>query len=110
MTRLLMKPDTFHTAGYIGGSVLQQILQHPDAKTFDITVLVRDASKAKLLETKFAVKTAVGSMEDLERLSQLAESAHIVVQCVRGQVPLTGGDAPCVSLTIFPASTGRLRP
>ncbi|RPD59649.1 NAD-P-binding protein [Lentinus tigrinus ALCF2SS1-6] len=67
--------------GYIGGSVLQRILQHPEANTFDITALVRDAGKAQLLETKFGVKAVVGSMEEFDKLSQLAENAHIVVQC-----------------------------
>ncbi|KAI0701874.1 NAD-P-binding protein [Cerioporus squamosus] len=66
--------------GYIGGSVLQRILQHPSANTFDITALVRDAGKAQLLETNFGVKAVVGSMEELEKLTQLAEKAHIVVQ------------------------------
>ena len=70
-------------AGYIGGGVFQRILQHPDINVFDITVIVRDSGKAKLLETNFGVKTVVGSMEELDKLSQLAEKAHIVVQCVR---------------------------
>lgn len=105
-----MKPDTFHTAGYIGGSVLQQILQHPDASTFDITVLVRDASKAKFLETKFGVKTVVGSMEDLESLSLLAENAHVVVQCVRLRAHSERGHMHCLALTFFPICSGGFRP
>ncbi|RPD59636.1 NAD(P)-binding protein [Lentinus tigrinus ALCF2SS1-6] len=67
--------------GYVGGSVLQRILQHPEANTFDITALVRDAGKALLLETKFGVRAVIGSMEEFDKLSQLAENAHIVVQC-----------------------------
>ena len=59
-------------AAYIGGSVFQRILQPPDINVFDITVLVPDAAKAKLLETNFGVKTVVGSMEELGKLSQLA--------------------------------------
>ncbi|TFK78737.1 NAD(P)-binding protein [Polyporus arcularius HHB13444] len=66
--------------GYIGGSVLQKILQHPEANTFEITALVRDAGKAQILETKFGVKAVVGSMEELDKLTELAEKAHIVVQ------------------------------
>ena len=70
--------------GYIGGAVLQLILQHPQVSTFSITALVRDAAKAALLESKCSptVKAAVGSLQDLDKLTELAENAHIVVHTV----------------------------
>ena len=37
-------------SGYIGGSVLQAIVAHPKADTFDITALVRNEAKAKAIE------------------------------------------------------------
>ncbi|KAI0822500.1 NAD-P-binding protein [Trametes gibbosa] len=64
---------------YIGGSVLQRLLDHPRRKDFDITALVRNTDKAKKLETDFGVKTAVGSLQDLDKLATLAENAHIVI-------------------------------
>ncbi|TFK78738.1 hypothetical protein K466DRAFT_58712, partial [Polyporus arcularius HHB13444] len=75
------KLQIFYTGatGYIGGAVLQLILQHAQASTFAITALVRDAAKAQLLESKFGVRTVVGSLQDLDKLTELAENAHIVV-------------------------------
>ncbi|KAI0767997.1 NAD-P-binding protein [Trametes elegans] len=66
--------------GYIGGSLLQRLLQHPNASNFAITALVRNESKAKLLEKDFGVKTVVGSLQDLDKLADLAENAHVVFQ------------------------------
>ncbi|KAL7278981.1 hypothetical protein ACG7TL_006813 [Trametes sanguinea] len=67
--------------GYIGGAVLQKLLQHPNASTFDITVLVRNAEKAKILESKFGVKVVVGTHQELDKLESLAENAHVVFHC-----------------------------
>lgn len=76
-----------HHTGYIGGAFLQRLLEHPKASTFDITALVRKAEKAKLLESKVPIKVVVGSLEELEKLSELAENSHVVVHTVgsRGQ-------------------------
>ncbi len=43
---------------------------------------MRNAEKAKLLETKFHVKAAIGSLEDLEQLTELVEKAHVVIHTV----------------------------
>ncbi|KAI0331860.1 NAD-P-binding protein [Cubamyces sp. BRFM 1775] len=67
--------------GYIGGSVLERLLKHPSANTFDITVIVRNAEKAKILESKFGVKVVVGTHQDLDKLETLAENAHVVFHC-----------------------------
>jgi uncharacterized protein YbjT (DUF2867 family) len=34
-----------HHLGYIGGSVLQRLLEHPKRDSFEITALVRSATK-----------------------------------------------------------------
>ncbi|KAF9806336.1 hypothetical protein IEO21_08716 [Rhodonia placenta] len=67
--------------GYIGGSVLTRLQSHASANTFDITVLVRSAEKAKVLQEKFGVKTVVGSNEDLDKLEALSEQSHVVFSC-----------------------------
>ncbi|KAL7278983.1 hypothetical protein ACG7TL_006815 [Trametes sanguinea] len=67
--------------GYIGGSVLERLFKHPSANTFDITVIVRNAEKAKILESKFGVKAVVGTHQDLDKLEVLAENAHVVFHC-----------------------------
>jgi len=77
LTEILL-PGTL--AGYVGGSVLTRLLRHPSASTFDITVLVRSADKAKTLE-KFGVKAVVGSNDDLDKLESLAEHSHVVFSC-----------------------------
>ncbi|KAI0358320.1 NAD-P-binding protein [Trametes cingulata] len=66
--------------GYIGASVLQRLLNHPDHEKFEVTALVRNSEKAKKLEGSFGVKTVLGSLQDLDKLSELAENAHIVIQ------------------------------
>ncbi|KAI0649446.1 NAD-P-binding protein [Trametes meyenii] len=65
--------------GYIGGSVLQRLVQHPNRQDFEISAFVRNADKAKQLEAQFGVKTVVGSLQDLDKLSSLSENAHIVI-------------------------------
>ncbi|EIW52407.1 NAD-P-binding protein [Trametes versicolor FP-101664 SS1] len=66
--------------GYIGGSILQRLLAHPNKQNFEITALVRSADKAKRLESEFGVKTVIGSLQDLDKLEALAENAHVVIQ------------------------------
>ena len=73
--------------GYVGGTVLARLLNHPDRKSFEITALVRDESKAKTLESKFGVKTVIGSHQDLDKVATQAEAAHIVFNIVRRSLP-----------------------
>ncbi|EED84078.1 predicted protein [Postia placenta Mad-698-R] len=67
--------------GYIGGSILTRLLKHTSANAFDITVLVRSAEKAKVLQEKFDVKAVVGSNDDLDKLEALSEQSHVVFSC-----------------------------
>ncbi|GBE86891.1 NAD(P)-binding protein [Sparassis latifolia] len=67
--------------GYIGGAVLTRLLAHPSAQTFGITVFLRSAEKAKLLESDFGVKAVVGTLAELDKLEAQAEAAHVVFSC-----------------------------
>ena len=67
--------------GYLGGSVLARLLEHPTASSYEITALVRSEDKAKKL-APFGVKTAIGTIQDLELLEKLASEAHIVFSIV----------------------------
>lgn len=67
--------------GYIGGSVLSRLLAHPSAGIFDITALVRNPGKAKLLESKFGLKTVIGALEDLDKIEELSHQSHVVFSC-----------------------------
>ena len=69
--------------GYVGGSILNRLLTHPSADTFDITVLVRSAEKARVLEDKFGLTSVVGSYKDTSLVEKLAENAHVVFSLVR---------------------------
>lgn len=64
--------------GYIGGTILQRLLDHEDRATFDITVLVRDYLKAEKLH-QFGITPVIGSLQDTEKLAQLASQADIVI-------------------------------
>ena len=64
--------------------MLAKLLAHRDAKTFEVTALVRSEEKAKKLEV-FGVKAVVGSFKDLELVEKLSEAAHVVFSCVRDQ-------------------------
>ncbi|KAH8091797.1 hypothetical protein BXZ70DRAFT_909660 [Cristinia sonorae] len=66
--------------GYIGGTVLAKLIEHPSANTFSITVLTRSQDKAKLIEEKFPqLKVVVGSTDDEETLERLASESHVVI-------------------------------
>lgn len=61
--------------------MLARLLTHPNAKTYDITVLVRSAEKARKFET-FGVKAVVGSFKDSKLVEELSEQAHVIFSCV----------------------------
>jgi len=63
--------------GYIGGSVVARLLEHPNHSSFDITALVRSAEKAVKIET-LGIKTDIGSFSDLDRLEALTGEADVV--------------------------------
>ncbi|KAI0064523.1 NAD(P)-binding protein [Artomyces pyxidatus] len=64
--------------GYIGGTVLQRLLEHTERNKFDITVLVREEGKAERLR-QLGLKTEVGTLDDLDLVRQLAARADIVL-------------------------------
>jgi len=64
--------------GYIGGSVLDRLLDHPRASSFRITALVRSEAKAKNLSS-LGVETVVGSYADLDLLEEQASKADYVL-------------------------------
>ncbi|KAI0360027.1 NAD-P-binding protein [Trametes cingulata] len=66
--------------GYIGGSVLTDLLNTKEDSTLDITVLTRSPEKAQLFE-RFGVSTVVGSLDDVEKLEAIAEQSDVVIEC-----------------------------
>ena len=76
-----MLERTSDPLGYIGGSVLQRLPDHPKRDTFEITALVRSVDKAKLLNT-LGVNTVVASLSDLDKLTELAAASDVVIHTV----------------------------
>jgi len=64
--------------GYIGGTILQRLLSHQKADSFDITALIRDTRKVELLKA-LNVKAVIGSHSDIDKLEDLAAEAAIVI-------------------------------
>ncbi|VDB94635.1 unnamed protein product [Peniophora sp. CBMAI 1063] len=62
--------------GYIGGSVLELLLKDP---RFEVTALVRDSAKARVLTEKFGVRTVAGSLVDIQLLTEEASKADVII-------------------------------
>jgi putative NADH-flavin reductase len=68
-------------SGYIGGTVLQRLLDHPKRDAFEITAVVRNADKAKVLNT-LGVNTVVASLFDYDKVTELAAVSNVVINVV----------------------------
>lgn len=72
--------------GFIGGTILNRLLEHPNRDSFKITVLVRSAEKAKKLENLelnvVELNVVVGSTEDSALFEKLAFEADVVIAAV----------------------------
>ncbi|KAF8137162.1 hypothetical protein EV363DRAFT_652065 [Boletus edulis] len=68
------------SSGYIGGAVLERLLQHHTAPRSEITALVRNAAKAPLFAS-IGVKTVLGSLDDVALLEQQASESDVVFAC-----------------------------
>lgn len=67
--------------GYIGGSVLLRLLNHPNAASFNITALVRSPEKAEKLKA-LGVNAVIGSHDDPQLVEKLVSEADVVVAMV----------------------------
>ncbi|BFZ65227.1 hypothetical protein YB2330_006390 [Saitoella coloradoensis] len=72
--------------GYVGGSILAQLLQNKD---YTFTALVRDQSRADKLKSELGVEPVIGSFEDLEVLKKAAEESDIVINAWSDDLPAT---------------------
>ncbi|WVQ80908.1 hypothetical protein IAT38_003015 [Cryptococcus sp. DSM 104549] len=77
----------FGAAGYIGGTVLTDLLKTYPASS--ITALVRDQPKADLL-SPLGINTTIGSVDDAALILSLAEQHDVILNFA---VPFGGGDA-----------------
>ena len=68
--------------GYIGGDLFVHLLQH-HRDEFEITVMVRSESSAKLIAEQYkgTVKTVVGSYEQTDILKNAAKEYDVSLLC-----------------------------
>jgi uncharacterized protein YbjT (DUF2867 family) len=66
--------------------VLLRFLKHPDASSFNITVLVRSAEKAEKLKA-FGVNPVLGSHSETPLMEELTAQADVVIAVVRTRIP-----------------------
>lgn len=91
------------SSGYIGGAILERLLQHHTASTSEITALVRNPDKVPLFAS-IGVKTVVGSHDDGALLERQASESDVVFACVSfssmgwTRSVLTVADRPCGGL------------
>jgi uncharacterized protein YbjT (DUF2867 family) len=64
--------------GYVGGSVLQQLLAHPRASSFEITSYSRNAERAQKLEREFGVNSVLGALDEVQKIEDAAAAADVV--------------------------------
>ncbi|PIL35407.1 hypothetical protein GSI_02133 [Ganoderma sinense ZZ0214-1] len=64
--------------GYIGGAVLARLLNHPNRDNFQITALVRNPEKARILNTRFGVNAVLGSHHERDKIERLVEDNHVI--------------------------------
>jgi len=57
------------------------LLAHPKRDTFEITALVRNAEKAKVLNT-LGVNTVIASLFDSDTVTELSENSDVVINLV----------------------------
>jgi uncharacterized protein YbjT (DUF2867 family) len=76
---LANRPLYLLDTGYIGGAILTSLLSHPNASSFTITAIVRDAAKAARLKTEFGVRGALGSHNDRALVEPLAYESDVVI-------------------------------
>ncbi|KAJ7242688.1 hypothetical protein C8J57DRAFT_1367366 [Mycena rebaudengoi] len=71
--------------GYVGGTILRRLVEHPRAATFEITLLVRDPLKEqKLSSLGLGLKVVVGSHADTTLLEALSSEADVVFAAANG--------------------------
>ncbi|UJR08018.1 hypothetical protein I4U23_012296 [Adineta vaga] len=66
--------------GYIGGSILTSLLQHPNASNFQITALIRGGDNERINKLKsLNVTPLIGSNESFEIIEKAARESHVVI-------------------------------
>jgi len=103
------KVNTFLTGatGYIGGSILTGLLQHPNVAHFNITALIRgDESRVKKL-TSLGITPLIGSNDSHEIIEKAASDSHVVIHTGNSADDLPSTKAIISDLNQRTKSTGK---
>jgi nucleoside-diphosphate-sugar epimerase len=93
--------------GYIGGSILTGLLQHPNASNFKITALIRgDESRAKKLAS-LGVTPLIGSNDSHEIIEKAASESHVVIHTADSADDLPSAKAIIAGLNKRTQATGK---
>ena len=93
--------------GYIGGSVLTGLLQHPNASNFKITALLRgDESRIKKV-TALGVTPLIGSNDSHEIIEKAASESHVVIHTANSADDLQSAKAIISGLNKRTQATGK---
>ena len=95
------EPNVYRSCapGYIGGTSLFHLIQHPKISDHVITIYIRSAEKAKGFE-KLGFKTVVGSLDDVVDLERLTAGSDIIFQVVSSwRIVPSPRDVPATDVT-----------
>jgi uncharacterized protein YbjT (DUF2867 family) len=93
--------------GYIGGSILTALLQHPNASNFNITALVRgDNERVKKLSS-LNVTPLIGSNDSFEIIEKAASESHVVIHTANSADDLPSAKAIISGLNKRTKQTGK---
>lgn len=65
--------------GYIGGSILGRLIEHPARGSHSVICYLRNEDKAKILTEQLGIKTIIGTLDDTEKIENAAVEADVVI-------------------------------
>ena len=93
--------------GYIGGSILTGLLQHPNASNFKITALIRgDESRVKKLAS-LGVTPLIGSNDSHDIIEKAASESHVVIHTANSADDLPSTKSIIAGLNKRTQTTGK---
>jgi nucleoside-diphosphate-sugar epimerase len=93
--------------GYIGGSILTSLLQHPNSSNFKITALVRgDESRVKKLAS-VGVTPLIGSNDSYDIIEKAASESHVVIHTANSSDDLPAAKSIVAGLNKRTQTTGK---
>lgn len=93
--------------GYIGGSILTALLQHPNAKNFNITALIRGDNERVNKLASLNVIPLIGTNDSFEVIEKAAQDSHVVIHTANSADDLPSTKAIISGLNNRTKETGK---